>query len=171
MGVVKSTDDPEKLGRVRCEFKFDFQGNVHQAWCQPAFPLSGMIGEDPPPVNSPVLVLFVDGNPGEPIYLGLVRGRPKKELLSKLSYEDRDALHFVIHEVLLDNLQQLMRWMAKHTHSVTLTPLGITTIAGQPFAGMPSTGITTPPKEPLPKLKNMATKGLRIHPAAKQENA
>lgn len=167
IGVVKSTDDPLKLGRVRCEFKFDFQGAVHLAWCLPLFSMGGLVAQDQPKIGAAVLVFFLDGNVGDPLYLGLVRGKPQKELLAQLSYEDRDSLHFVIHEVLLDNLQQMMQWMAKHTHSVTITPQGIGNM-GAPIAGIPSTGISTPPREPLPKLKKMATKGLRLHPDVKQ---
>lgn len=167
IGVVRDLDDPERLGRVRCEFKFDFQGNVHLAWCMPVFPLGGLIATDPPPVGSPALVFFLDGNPGEPVYVGMTRGRPVRELLSSLSYEGRESLHIVLHEALLENAISFRQWARKHTHNVTVQSTGIGNL-GAPVAST-GTARTTPPVEPLPRLKKMRAEGIRVHPGTRPE--
>ena len=68
-GHVTDTDDPENRGRVKVTVPSVLGDNASQ-WADPAFPYGG--GADfgfvaVPPVDSAVLVEFIEGDPSAPI--------------------------------------------------------------------------------------------------------
>ena len=71
-GHVTDTDDPENRGRVKVTVPSVLGDNASQ-WADPAFPYGG--GADfgfvaVPPVDSAVLVEFIEGDPSAPIWTG-----------------------------------------------------------------------------------------------------
>jgi len=71
-GIVTDTDDPENRGRVKLTVP-SVLGDSDSQWAEPAFPYGGGQGFGfiaVPPVNSAVLVEFIEGDPSAPIWTG-----------------------------------------------------------------------------------------------------
>ncbi len=162
VGKVVKNDDPDKLGRVQLEFDFDYQGTYSIAWAMPVYPLSGQIGMDVPEVGMYLMCIFLIGNPTEPYYLGITRGVPQKAGVKDLVTDDGEGLHLAIAEAVDDGFKRILDWMKSHTHRVTVTPQGLSSTPGTPFAGLPSPAETLAPGQAVPKLLSVKTKRVRV---------
>jgi hypothetical protein len=163
VGKVVANDDPLKLGRVQLEFTHDWQSSPTAEWALPIYPIAGDIGFDPPAEKEWLVCLFLDGNPMQPYYLGRTIGTPRKEEVSNLAYEGGDALHLAIAESVADMLGDLLKWMGRHTHDVIVSANGTSLPTGGPVTPIPTKNTTLASTEPLPKVKPMAAKKIRIH--------
>lgn len=71
-GIVANNGDPEKRGRLRLIIPHLAPGRIHPAW---ALPVGMQIGPGEgrmivPPNDAPVLVMFLDGDPDAPVWMG-----------------------------------------------------------------------------------------------------
>lgn len=70
-GIVVSNEDPKKLGR--CKLKVGVIGDQFPTeWALPAQMISGVGSGDfrPPPKDAAVFVMFLEGDPEHPVYIG-----------------------------------------------------------------------------------------------------
>lgn len=154
IGVVRENDDPEEMGCVRCEIPFLSPGVVYEGWIQPMFLNGRAIGFEPPELGSYVLILFLDGNMGDGIYIGQTMGKPQKELLRDLVGKDPE-MHLALAEAVDRNFKEIRKYLQNHTHSVSVRG-----ISGYPGTPITSEGNTRRPTESVPTLKT--TKALRV---------
>jgi hypothetical protein len=71
-GMVTNTDDPENRARVKLAVP-SVLGDAESQWADPAFPYGGGAGFGfvaVPPVDSAVLVEFIEGDPSAPLWTG-----------------------------------------------------------------------------------------------------
>lgn len=162
IGQVVDNKDPENLNRVKLAFNWDFQGTHTAAWAMPVYPLSGDFGCDPPDEGDFLLCLFLEGEPMEPFYLGRTRGIPKKDEAQGLGQHSGSNLGIAVAESVSDMLGDILQWMKSHTHLVTVTAQGVSTTPGTPFVGTPVQAQTLSSKNPVPKLRKIKAKKVRL---------
>lgn len=94
-GFVKAVDDPEKLGRVRCQVPAVLGNELLTDWAWPSGSWYGGL-EDygffaVPEMESSVLVEFEDGNVDRPLYAAVWWGKPGgKNHVPKLARGEKD---------------------------------------------------------------------------------
>lgn len=69
---VSNINDPEKRGRIKCYIPDVLDIDVESAWCEPCIPVAYDYGGDfcLPELKEGVWLMFRDGDPNTPVYLG-----------------------------------------------------------------------------------------------------
>lgn len=68
MGIVQDNNDPKALGRLRLNIPVLLGKQVHKAWAEPCLPSVEVFTI--PPIGSQVWVMFEEGDPDRPIWIG-----------------------------------------------------------------------------------------------------
>jgi phage baseplate assembly protein gpV len=89
-GIVTDRDDPDDYGRVRCTTAA-LGGNGVTDWLIRMVPMAG-ISTPVPPVGAVVPILYVEGNPHQGVYLGVITNDLNPA-------QDKDALHVTVGDV------------------------------------------------------------------------
>lgn len=166
IGEVVDSKDPERLGRVRLKFPWDWQGAYTAAWAMPVYPLNGDLMTDVPRPGEFLLCLFLDGQPTEPFYLGRTRGKPSKKDAEALSYEDADeALHVAVAEAVDEGFRKVLSYLKSHTHPVIVRAEGTAmTVQGPaPVVPKPTRHDTLAPNQAVPKIRKVGARRVRLH--------
>jgi len=71
-GTCKDNEDPEEQGRILVRVPAVTGKDTHGEWAWPIMPWAGKDSGDVkvPDVNDPVYVVFENGDPNEPMYIG-----------------------------------------------------------------------------------------------------
>lgn len=71
-GIVTNINDPEKRGRIKVVCPKVLGSNSESAWCNPISIVAFDNGGDfcLPKINEAVWILFIEGDPNKPVYLG-----------------------------------------------------------------------------------------------------
>ena len=71
-GIVTKTNDPEKRGRIKCQIPDVLGADTESAWCEPCIPVAYDTGGDfcMPQKKEAVWIMFHEGDPNEPVWLG-----------------------------------------------------------------------------------------------------
>lgn len=71
-GFVTNIKDPEKRGRVKVICPTVLGAKVESAWCDPVVPVAYDGGGDfcIPIKNEAVWIMFIEGNPNKPVWIG-----------------------------------------------------------------------------------------------------
>lgn len=71
-GIVTSIKDPEKRARIRVMCPEVLGIESESAWCDPVIPVAYDYGGDfcIPHIDEAVWIMFIDGDPDSPVYLG-----------------------------------------------------------------------------------------------------
>ncbi|WP_235910629.1 phage baseplate assembly protein V, partial [Deinococcus kurensis] len=162
IGKVVKTDDPEGLGRIQLEFDWDGQGAHSAYWALPIYPLNGDLGTDVPQRGEFVVCLFQYGSRQLPLYLGVTRGKPKKDLVQELVEASQDSIHAAVAEVVEANFKALRDYVQKHTHDVVFTGQVMAQTAAGP-APVTGTVQSLMPREAMPALKRVGALRVRLH--------
>lgn len=67
-GIVTDNNDPDQLGRVLVKIPSIWGDAVHTSWVEPSFPSTEFFIV--PPVGAQVWIMFDEGDPDSPIYIG-----------------------------------------------------------------------------------------------------
>lgn len=163
IGEVVDNRDPDGLGRVQLRFSWDWQGAATAAWAMPVYPLAGDLGMDPPDVGAYLLCLFLEGQPTEPFYIGMTRGKPRRDEVRALT-EDGDGLHVAVAEAVDEGFRKILDWMKQHTHVVVVNAQGnVATPAGPlPLIPTPARHETMRSAQATPELRPTGAKRIRF---------
>lgn len=93
-GVVCDTKDPEKRGRIKCIIP-DVLDEEESAWCEPCVAVAYDNGGDfcIPQLQETVWVLFEEGDPNKPVYLGNWWQENQSPLGD--NYSERDSVRII----------------------------------------------------------------------------
>jgi uncharacterized protein involved in type VI secretion and phage assembly len=109
-GHVTDLDDPDRMGRVKLEFRWMGGGSQPSNWARIAAPMSGAERgmQFMPEVGDEVLVAFENGNPEAPYVIGYLwngeqappRQEPKKRVIQTVSghvleFDDNDGSEMI----------------------------------------------------------------------------
>lgn len=94
-GVVCNIKDPEKRGRIKVTCPKVLGEKIESAWCDPCIPVSYDGGGDIciPKIDETVWVMFIEGNPNKPVYMGSWWSKEKTPFGSE--YKDIDTTRII----------------------------------------------------------------------------
>ena len=71
-GVVCNLKDPEKRGRIKTIIPSVLGDSIESAWCEPCVNVAYDDGGDIclPPIDELVWIMFIEGDPNRPVWLG-----------------------------------------------------------------------------------------------------